>query len=210
MGKPIIAYSIEAALESKLFDEVMVSTDNAEIAEIAKNHGAEVPFLRTKRNADDFAILVDVIYEVYQEYSRRNINFTHVCCILPTAPFVGPDNLRKAYEKLVQEQYDCVLPILEFSFPVQRCLKLENSRVLMVQREHLNTRSQDLDKRYHDAGQFYWLRAESFLSERILFTDNSGAIIVSGLCAQDIDTETDWKLAELKYKLMLDDQETNL
>ncbi|WP_422082735.1 pseudaminic acid cytidylyltransferase [Ulvibacterium sp.] len=210
LGKPIIAYSIEAAITSKLFDEIMVSTDDREIAEIAKGFGAKVPFLRSKQNSDDFAVLADVIYEVYLEYTKKNRSFKYMCCILPTAPFVTSDTITKAYIKLEQENFDSVLPILEFSFPVQRSLKLENNRVSMVRHEYLNSRSQDLEKRYHDSGQLYWLKTKSFLLEKKLFTNNSGAIMISGLCAQDIDTETDWKLAEMKYKLMLDDQKNNL
>lgn len=201
LGKPIIAYSIEAALKSKLFDVVMVSTDDEEIAEIALKYGAEVPFFRSKINANDFAVLSDVIDEVLSKYSNTNQSFDQVCCILPTAPFITSKKITEAYQKLVDRKFDSVFPVLEFSFPIQRALKIEEHRVSMVLEEHLNTRSQDLEPRYHDAGQFYWIKTEAFKLHKKLFTANSGAIVISPLEAQDIDTETDWKLAEIKYKL---------
>lgn len=210
LGKPIIAYSIEAALKSNLFDEVMVSTDDEEIAKIARDYGAKVPFLRSQDNANDFAVLADVVEEVVVKYSKNNEIFKNICCILPTAPFVSANKITEAFNKLKTGNFDTVFPVLEFSFPIQRSLKIEDSKVKMVWNENLNTRSQDLDPRYHDSGQFYWVKTQSFLTEKKLFTNNSGAIIISQLEAQDIDTETDWKLAEIKYKLMLNDQENNL
>lgn len=205
LGKPILAYSIEAALESELFNEVMVSTDDAEIAKVAIEYGAKVPFLRTEANANDYAVLADVVTEVLGRYENNNIEFDNVCCILPTAPFVTNKKIESAYSKLIEGEFDSVFPVIEFSFPIQRSLKIEKNKVSMVWKEHLNARSQDLKSRYHDSGQFYWLKSISFEKERKLFTSNSGAIVISELQAQDIDTETDWKLAEIKYKLMLDD-----
>lgn len=208
LGKPIIAYSIEAALKSNLFDEVMVSTDDEDIAKIAKEFGAKVPFLRSKNNANDFAVLADVVQEVVVNYNDKN--FDNICCILPTAPFITPNKIIEAYNKLSNNNFDSVFPVLEFSFPIQRSLKMEANKVAMVWSENLNARSQDLEPRYHDSGQFYWLKTISFNKEKKLFTDNSGAIVISELHAQDIDTETDWKLAEIKYKLMHNDQENSL
>ncbi|PKB42619.1 N-acylneuraminate cytidylyltransferase [Cellulophaga sp. RHA19] len=205
LGKPIIAYSIEAAIQSNLFDEVMVSTDDEEIAQIAKEYGATVPFLRSKNNANDFAVLADVVQEVVSKYKENNKNFDNICCILPTAPFVTSKKINEAYTTFIDNNFDSVFPVLEFSFPIQRSLKIEADKVAMVWSEHLNTRSQDLESRYHDSGQFYWLKSTSFNNNKKLFTDNSGAIIISELEAQDIDTETDWKLAEIKYKLLLND-----
>lgn len=210
LGKPIIAYSIQAALKSNLFDEVMVSTDDKEIAKIAIAYGAKVPFLRSNDNANDFAVLADVVEEVLTNYSEDGNTFSSICCILPTAPFVTSFKIIEAFNKLINSNFDSVFPVLEFSFPIQRSLKIEDNKVAMVWKEHLNSRSQDLESRYHDSGQFYWLKATSFLKERKLFTTNSGAIIISELHAQDIDTETDWKLAEIKYKLMVNDQESTL
>lgn len=208
LGKPIIAYSIEAALNSNLFDEVMVSTEDKEIAKIAKEYGAKVPFLRSMDKANDFAVLADVIDEVIVNYKKVSKVFDSICCILPTAPFVTSVLITKAYDKFVEENYDSVFPVLEFSFPIQRSLKIEKNKVDMVWGENLNARSQDLESRYHDSGQFYWLKEEAFIKYRKLFTANSGAVVISELNAQDIDTETDWKLAEIKYKLMLNDEES--
>lgn len=210
LGKPIIAYSIEAAIKSNLFNEVMVSTDDEEIAKIAKQYGAKVPFLRSKDNANDFAVLADVVDEVLLKYSQNNQIFENICCILPTAPFVTSTKIIEAYKTLSNNNFDSVFPILEFSFPIQRSLKIKDNKVAMVWSENLNTRSQDLEARYHDSGQFYWIKTQSFLTEKKLLTNDSGAIIISQLEAQDIDTETDWRLAEIKYKLMHNDQENNL
>ena len=201
LGKPIIVYSIEVAIKSGCFDEIMVSTDDQEIAKIATENGASVPFLRSTNNSNDFAILADVIEEVLLSYKNKNIHFDEICCLLPTAPFVSSKNLIDSNKKLVNEELDAVFPILEYSFPIQRSLEIENEKVQMVWEEYMNSRSQDLQKRYHDAGQFYWLKTKSFLKERKLFMKNSGGLIISELAAQDIDSETDWKLAELKYKL---------
>lgn len=209
LGKPIIAYSIEAALKSNLFDEIMVSTDDDEIAKIAREFGAEVPFLRSNDNANDYAVLADVIEEVIENYKNKKNNFDTICCILPTAPFVTSNKIIEAYNKLLEGNFDSVFPVLEFSFPIQRSLKIKDDKVAMVWDEYLNSRSQDLEPRYHDSGQFYWLKSTSFNKEKKLFTVNSGATVISELHAQDIDTETDWKLAEIKYKLILNDQKNN-
>ena len=206
LGKPILAYSIEAALKSGLFDEVMVSTDSEEVAEVARSYGAKVPFLRSENNANDFAVLADVVKEVLQEYQANNTTFTNVCCILPTAPFTTSSKIKDAYTELTVNNFDTVFPVLEFSFPIQRSLQIEANKVSMVAPEHLNTRSQDLAPRYHDSGQFYWVTVNSFTTNERLLTSNSGAIIISELEAQDIDTETDWKLAEIKYKLTLNEE----
>lgn len=210
LGKPIIAYSIEAALKSELFEEVMVSTDDEEIAKIASDYGAKVPFLRNNDTANDFAVLADVVQEVVSSYKKQNKIFDNICCILPTAPFVKSNKIIEAYKKLTDNKFDSVFPVLEYSFPIQRSLKINDDKVSMVWSENLNARSQDLEPRYHDSGQFYWLKYTAFSVGKKLFTDNSGAIVISELHAQDIDTETDWKLAEIKYKLMLNDQESNL
>ena len=202
LGKSIIRYSIEAAIQSNLFDHVIVSTDDQEISKIAVESGAIVPFVRSEKNSDDHAILADVLLEVLLFYQAKNIYFDEVCCLLPTAPFVSSKQLKVSYNKLNIEKLDSVFPVLSYSFPIQRSLQIVQEKVKMVWEEHMSSRSQDLEKRYHDAGQYYWLRTEVFLQEKKLFMKNSGAIVISELEAQDIDTETDWKLAELKYKLL--------
>ena len=202
LGKPIIAYSIEAALNSGLFEEVMVSTDDEEIAEIAKQYGANVPFLRSEKNSNDFATTFDVIEEVVLRYKEAlNTQFDNVCCLYSCAPFVTGETLKLAYQKLENKQFDTVFPVIAFSFPIQRALSKKEGKITMIDEKNLNVRSQDLEETYHDVGQFYWCKTGKLLSTKKLLTDNTGGIQISELEAQDIDTETDWKLAELKYQL---------
>ncbi|WP_438969474.1 pseudaminic acid cytidylyltransferase [Nonlabens sp.] len=204
LGKPIIAYSIEAALNSKLFDEVMVSTDDDEIAEIAHEYGANIPFKRSSENSDDYATTFDVIEEVLNQYKvELNQTFEFACCIYPTAPFVNAEILSSAFSLLGENRFDSVFPVMPFSFPVQRALKLSDAgNITFFNQEFATTRSQDLEKSYHDAGQFYWINVEECLKSKKLITENSGSIVISELQGQDIDNETDWKLAELKYELL--------
>ena len=203
LGKPIIAYSIEAALESNLFDEVMVSTDDEEIAHIAKLYGAKVPFMRSNNNANDYATLADVMIEVVEEYMKFNIEIQNVCCILPTAPFVTSKRLIEANKTFIKNKYDSLFPVLEFSYPIKRSLiKKDNGTVKMAWPEHLNTRSQDLVSHYHDSGQFYFIKKDILQKEKSLFTSNSGVVELSQLEVQDIDTLDDWKNAEIKYTII--------
>ena len=208
LGEPIITYSIQAALKSNLFNVVMVSTDDPEIARVAKECGAEVPFFRSKKNSNDFATLADTVKEVVNIYHEKKIQFDNICCILPTAPFLNPISIIKSFEKFNTYDYDSMFPVLEFSYPIQRSLKFEKNYIEMTFKEHLNTRSQDLDKRYHDAGQYYWVKTKAFLKDQKFFL-KSGAIVISELEAQDIDTETDWQLAEIKYKMIHNDKQDN-
>lgn len=201
LGKPIIAYSIEAALKSNLFDEVMVSTDDTEIAEIAQKYGAKVPFMRSKENSNDFATTMSVLQEVMESYKMRGQLFENVCCIYPCAPLLTVENLLEAFDKLTKNNKKTVFPIIEFSFPIQRALKLEDSNLSFDQPEFALSRSQDLPKRYHDAGQFYFFRVKTLMEEQKIIGDSVGAIVISEMDAQDIDNETDWKLAEIKYQL---------
>lgn len=211
LGKPIIAYSIEAALKSNLFDEVMVSTDDEEIAQIALEYGAKIPFFRSNKNADDFATTVEVITEVIETYKDLSKSFEHVCCIYPTAPFVTIEKISNSFEILKTKALDTVFPVIQYSFPIQRAMcTFQKDLIRMIEPEHMSTRSQDLEPRYHDAGQFYWLKTNKILLQKRLWTDCTGFIEINELEAQDIDTETDWKLAELKYKMMIDGEETNL
>lgn len=202
LGKPIIAYSIEIALESDLFDEVMVSTDDPEIADVAKKYGAKVPFMRSKENADDYATTVDVLVEVLQAYQKQGKYFENGCCIYPTAPLIKASFIESGYKKLTDSNFSTVFPVVEFSYPIQRSLKLnEKGKAEMNWSEYLETRSQDLPKAYHDAGQFYLFKVEELLKEKKLFGKNSGAIVLPSTSVQDIDTEEDWKLAEMKARL---------
>jgi len=198
LGKPIIAYSIETALESELFDEVMVSTDNKEIAKIAQDYGAKVPFMRSDENADDYATTVDVLLEVLAEYGKRNYDFDQVCCLYPTAPFVTKDDLKEGFDLL--EKATSSLPVVEFEFPVQRAFKKKNEQTIQYAwPEHEKTRSQDLEPYFHDAGQWYWIKTEELIKQETLVTSNCKAVEKSRMAVQDIDTPQDWKLAEMKF-----------
>lgn len=202
-GKPIIAYSIEAAVESGLFSEVMVSTDSEEIAEIAKQYGAKVPFMRSERNAGDFATTSDVIMEVIEEYRKRGKEFDYICCIYPTAPFVTPEILKDAMDIMEEKNPVEVMPVVQFSYPPQRCFVIdENQNMRYKYEEYIKSRSQDLEKQYHDAGQFYVYHTEKYLQLNGNISGGIRPIIVSEMQVQDIDNEEDWKIAELKYKLM--------
>lgn len=201
-GKPILAYSIEAALNSKLFDEVMVSTDDAEIAEIAKQYCASVPFLRSAETANDFAILKDVLNEVLAKYKELEKSFDEVCCILPTAPLVEADDIIKSYEILEKEKCVSVVPVVKYSYTIFRSLKIENGRLAMNWPENFPKRSQDLPDAYHDAGLFYWYNKKYFEEKIAGFGENACPYILEEEKVQDIDTLDDWKIAEIKYKML--------
>lgn len=202
LGKPIITYSIDAAIKSGVFEEVMVSTDDEEIAEIAKKAGAVVPFLRSRETADDYANTTDVMLEVLRAYEERGQFFTHACCIYPTAPFITAQKLKKAMEILEESGADSVLPVVKFSFPPQRSVVMEGEYLKFKWPEHMFTRSQDLEPFYHDAGQFYALRTDSFLSRKRLVMDKTVPMEMPDLEVQDIDTLEDWQIAEVKYSVM--------
>lgn len=201
LGFPIIKYSIEAALGSGCFDEVMVSTDDEEIATVARSLGAQVPFMRSAENANDFAGTAEVISEVVMEYRKRGKAFESLCCIYPTAPFVNAEKLRQAMFMLRETGADCVLPVVAFSYPIQRSLKIENGRVMMLWPENYAKRSQDLTPAYHDCGQFYCMKSTSLLEQMKLFAEHTIPMIMPESEVQDIDNEEDWKIAEMKYRV---------
>lgn len=204
-GKAIIAYSIETALQSKLFEEVMVSTDDSVIAEIAKKYGASVPFFRSKENSDDFTGPGDVVYEVIEEYKKIGRSFDLGCCIFATAPLLTTNKLTEAYTLLQNSEFDCVFPIVKFSSPIWRSYnRHSDGKVEMNFREYETMRSQDLPSAYHDAGQFYWFYTSkiSSLVNKNLFGDNKGSIELAEIEAQDIDNMDDWIMAELKAKFL--------
>lgn len=199
LGKPIIAYSIEAALESGLFEEVMVSTDDKEIAEVAKQYNAKVPFMRSAETASDYATTADVLKEVLVRYQSLGRNFDNFCCFYATAPLVQSKDVTSAFELLQKSNFTCVYPVVQFSYPIWRCLDIAPDGTMTRHwPEYENSRSQDLPKEYHDTGTFYWYKTKEWLSGNIKI----GGIIVDEITIQDIDTETDWKLAEMKYELM--------
>ena len=206
-GKPIIAYSIEAAIKSSCFDEVMVSTDDEEIAEIARSYGANVPFLRASKTSTDHATTADVILEVLKEYQKNNNFPAFACCIYPTAPLIKMDDLISAFNLLSNnEKATAVIPVVLFSYPIQRALSFDSGSgfLSMSQSQHIKARSQDLTPFYHDAGQFYWLRVSSFLEspELLGLGGKTIGLILPERQVQDIDNEEDWALAEMKYQLM--------
>lgn len=200
-GKPILAYSIEAALESKLFDEVMVSTDSEEIAEIAKKYGASVPFMRSEKTSDDFATTSDVLQEVMEEYEKRGKIFDVLVCIYPTAPFITADKLKKAVLLRKEKNADQVTPVVRYSFPPQRAFVIKEGRLEYQYPEYRLTRSQDLEAIYHDCGQFYVMNAEKMRKKQSF--ENTIPLIISELEVQDIDNEDDWEIAEMKYRRMM-------
>ncbi len=204
LGKPIINYSIEAALNAGCFDEVMVSTDDDEIAEIAKKAGAIVPFKRSAKTSDDYSTTADVLNEVLEQYLNEGKSFKYFCCLYPTAPFVTSVKLSEAYKLLSESGAKSVVPIVRFGFPIQRSFKIENERVEMNWPEHMNSRSQDLTPTFHDSGQFYFLKTEDFLKDAKMFTDFTLPIEMPESEVQDIDNEEDWKVAEIKYTFLLE------
>ena len=201
-GKPILAYSIEAALNTNLFDEVMVSTDDAEIAGVAKKFGAGVPFMRSAETANDYAILKDVLNEVLARYAELGKTFDEVCCILPTAPLIETDDIIKSHEILEKEKCVSVVPVVKFSYTIFRSLKIENGRLAMNWPENYAKRSQDLPEAYHDAGLFYWYGKKYFEEKVAGFGEDSCPYILAEEKVQDIDTLEDWKIAEMKYKIL--------
>jgi len=206
LGKPILEYSIEAALAADLFDEVMVSTDDAEIAGVAKRAGAKVPFLRSEKTSNDFATTADVIDEVLSSYEQIGMRFERVCCIYPTAPFVTANAIKTAMMLLEQEQADSVIPVVKFSFPPQRGVLIKDGRIVPKWKECMRMRSQDLEPLYHDCGQFYCLNVESFQKQKAIWMENVVPFVQDEMFVQDIDTPEDWKMAEMKYRLLFMDE----
>ena len=196
MGKPMIAYAIEAALESKIFDEVMVSTDDEEIATIAKKCGAKVPFMRSDATSNDFATTADVLNEVIDEYKKRGKIFDNICCIYPCVPFLMGDILKDAFNKFISSETDRQIPVVRFSFPIQRAFRV-NDKGFLEYREPENAlkRSQDLEPMYHDVGMFYFYKQDKLNSKNISSYEMKEENI------QDIDTPEDWQMAELKYRV---------
>ncbi|XQW85877.1 pseudaminic acid cytidylyltransferase [Thalassotalea piscium] len=201
-GKPMIAYSIEAAKKSGCFDRIIVSTDDQEIADVALKYGAEIPFIRPSNISDDHATTIDVIQHAIHWLENENINVNNICCIYATAPFIEISSILKGLELMENNTLDYVYCATEYSFPIQRAFYLQDDgKVKMFQPEHFNTRSQDLTKAYHDAGQLYWGSIEAYKNGLPFFSKNTMPIILESSKVQDIDTPSDWIRAEQIYSL---------
>jgi N-acylneuraminate cytidylyltransferase len=202
-GLPMIAWSIRAALESECFDHVIVSTDDAEIAAIAQEYGAETPFVRPQDLSNDHAGTMPVIAHAISWHEERGQRPDFVCCLYATAPFVRADDLRRGLAVLEGTGADFAFSVTSFAFPIQRAIRMTPSgRVEMFQPEHFQTRSQDLEEAWHDAGQFYWGRAEAWLADKPLFGPGSAPVILPRHRVQDIDTQEDWERAELMFEAL--------
>lgn len=203
LGRPVISYSINAALNTKLFDEIIVSTDDVEIATMAEKYGAKVPFYRSEKNSDDHATTAEVLTEVVDVLEKSGKIFDVACCIYPAAPLIKFENIIKGYQILRKENRDSVFPVIEFGSPIKRAFIREvEGKTSMIWPEYINSRSQDIDVTYHDAGHWYWFDVAVFKKKRQIFTENVGSLVLESIETQDINDLNDWKLAELKYLLM--------
>lgn len=201
-GKPIIGYPIEAAIKSRCFDMVVVSTDCQEIADISLGFGAEIPFIRPENISDDHATTMDVIAHALEYFQNLNSNIEAICCIYPTAPFIRASDIKTGYDLFVKHKAMYAFSATTFSFPIQRGFYLDQAGgVNLFQPEHLMTRSQDLEKAYHDAGQFYWCHPNAVEKRLPIFAPHSVPILMDRSRVQDIDTPEDWNFAEKLFKL---------
>ncbi len=202
-GKPMIAYSIEAALQSGVFDEVMVSTDSKKIARIAKEYNASVPFMRSEKTSTDYSTTRDVLLEVLREYKNCcDKTFDDMTCIYPTAPFVTSKKLRDAVTLFKETKSAALFPVVRFSYPPQRAYVINDGNLIFKLEKYRYERSQDLEPYYHEAGQFYCYNIKDYIAANGLIKENIIPYILPESEVQDIDTEEDWKIAEMKYRLM--------
>ncbi|GAB6069737.1 pseudaminic acid cytidylyltransferase [Thiomicrorhabdus hydrogeniphila] len=203
LGKPIIAYSIQAAIQSGCFDKVIVSTDNEEIAKVAKQFGAEVPFIRPEELANDFAGTIPVIKHATEWFEEQGTQVDYVCCLYATAPFVTPQRLQSAYKQLITSQAEFCFTVTAYPSPIQRAIKItESNRIEMFNPQMFNTRSQDLEEAYHDAGQFYWGTAKAFKQQQRFYSEDASPYILPSYLVQDLDNLDDWIRAEMMYQVL--------
>jgi pseudaminic acid cytidylyltransferase len=202
-GKPMIAWSIEAAQQSSCFDQIVVSTDDTEIAEVARQYGAQVPFMRPAQLSDDHTGTTAVIAHAINWFSEQGQQPEQVCCLYATAPFVSADDLRRGLAALTEAGSDYAFSVTNYAFPIQRAIRINaTGRVEMLNPEHFNTRSQDLQEIYHDAGQFYWGRADAWLQGEMIFSPAATPVMLPRHRVQDIDTPEDWVRAEWMFKAL--------
>lgn len=202
MGKPMLAYAIEAAKDSGIFDEIMISTDSEEIADVARKYGAEIPFMRSERTSNDFATTYDVLEEVIAEYRKNSKKFDAVCCIYPCVPFLTSKTLKESYSKFLEGDFDALQPVCTYPAPIEWAMRLKNGQLIPDSPERLTIRSQDLQQAYFDAGMFYFCKTDVLLTEKTLVPKNTAGYVIDESECQDIDTPDDWKMAEMKYKLL--------
>ena len=202
-GKPIIAYSIEAALKSNCFSQVIVSTDDDEISEVAKKYGAQIPFFRPDELSNDYATTIPVIKHAIEWMEDNKTPIENVCCLYATAPFILPQTISQAYQQLNNSNVDYCFSVTSFPFPIQRAIKIvKDNKLDMFYPGHFNTRSQDLEEAYHDAGQIYWGKAQAFKDELPIFSEVTTPYILPRYLVQDIDTMDDWIRAEAMYRVL--------
>ena len=202
-GKPMIAWSIAAAKESGCFDRIIVSTDDGEIAEVAKAHGAEVPFTRPLELSDDYTGTIPVIAHAIDWQNTHEERVSQACCIYATAPFISAQDLQRGLQVLGDRGADYAFSVTSYTYPIQRAIRITpERRVSMFQPEYRNSRSQDLEEAWHDAGQFYWGNADAWLGEKSIFSPNSAPVALSQEFVQDIDTPEDWAIAEMKFIIL--------
>lgn len=202
-GKPMIAWSIKAAKDSGCFDRIIVSTDDEEIAATARQWGAQTPFMRPAMLSDDYTGTAAVVAQAIEWHQKSRQPPSLVCCLYATAPMLLPNDIRRGLEVLLQTEADFAFSVTSYAFPIQRALRVTDSnRVEMVAPEHLNSRSQDLEPTYHDAGQFYWGRAEAWVSGTPVLSIAAAPVIIPRYRVQDIDTLEDWERAEWMFKAL--------
>ena len=201
--QPIISYSIKAAQDVELFDRIIVSTDSEKIAEVAETYGAEVPFIRPSELADDFCATVPVLLHALDWLTEHGFATDYFCCIYATAPFVRPEHITEGFNLLKKRNASTAFSVTTFPYPISRALKIGNDgRIEMFWPEHENSRSNDLPKSYHDAGQFYWGNTKKFMSEKTFFSSKAAPVIIPRYLVQDIDTREDWETAEKMYLVL--------
>ena len=202
-GKPMIAWSIEAALASGCFDRIIVSTEDAEIADVARAHGAEVPFMRPPELSDDLTGTIPVVTHAVRWMAQEVGPVEFACCLYATAPFVQAQDLRKGFELLERSGAQYAFTVTNFAAPIQRSFRITGQqRIEMFNPTQFNTRSQDLEEAYHDAGQFYWGRVQAWLAPMPLFSQVSTPIVLPRYRVQDIDTTDDWIRAEMMFEIL--------
>lgn len=205
-GKPLIAHVIEKALECDFFNEVMVSTDSEANASLARQLGADVPFLRSTENSSDTATTSSVLVEVVSDYLKINRKFDFICCIYPTSVLLRMEKVKQGFYKLIEEKCDSVISVIKYPHPIERAIEEKGNRINFLFPEYMNTRTQDLEDKYFDAGQFYWIKSDYLLKAEKLHSANTSSIVLEEYETQDIDDPSQWRLAEIKFKYLLHDK----